>query len=75
MLDVTWVHEKVNEIAKDEQARVKLASWFNGLTPRQRETVLSYAGWLDPKGYAPHYMDAGGTDIVFEELAGLLNIP
>lgn len=71
---MTWVYDKLAEIEKKDNPREELAKWFNSLTATQRETVLRCAGWLDPKSYASHFMDAGGEDIIFENLAELFNI-
>ena len=71
---VSWVYDKLAQIEKTDNPRNELAKWYNSLAITQRETVLRCAGWLDPKSYASHFMDAGGEDKVFENLADMFNI-
>lgn len=70
---MTWINNRLNEIAKATNPRQALADWFNSLTKAQREKVFIFAGWLNPKAYCDHRMQLEG-DNIFDELCSSLNI-
>jgi hypothetical protein len=72
--NVTWINSKLDEIEKTDNPRKELASWFNSLQEEQRVSVFRFAGWLDPRAYASHTMNADGSDNIFETPAESLYI-
>jgi hypothetical protein len=72
--DVTWINNQLDKIGESDNPRQALAEWFNQLNGNQQESVFSFAGWLDTKGFVGHYMRTDGSDKIFEEFAESLSV-